>query len=39
MEMGKTNIVGAHNTEFSAFVRKDKATGLVTDTKTCCVSA
>jgi acetyl-CoA C-acetyltransferase len=31
--MSKASIVGAYNTPFGAFVRKDKATGLVTDTK------
>jgi acetyl-CoA C-acetyltransferase len=32
--MSKASIIGAHNTEFGAFIRKDKATGLVTDTRT-----
>ncbi len=32
--MSKVSIIGAYNTEFGAFVNKDKATGLVTDTKT-----
>ena len=32
--MSKASIIGAYNTEFGAFVRKDKATGLITDTKT-----
>ncbi len=32
--MSKVSIIGAYNTEFGAFVKKDKATGLVTDTKT-----
>lgn len=32
--MSKASIIGAYNTEFGAFVKKDKATGLVTDTKT-----
>src|ERR1035437_9855624 len=32
--MSKVSIIGAYNTEFGAFVRKDKATGLITDTKT-----
>ena len=32
--MSKASIVGAYNTEFGAFVKKDKATGLVTDTRT-----
>ncbi|MFA6445464.1 MAG: hypothetical protein WCV99_24260, partial [Sterolibacterium sp.] len=32
--MSKASIIGAYNTEFGAFVRKDKATGLMTDTKT-----
>lgn len=31
--MSKASIVGACNTEFGAFVKKDKATGLITDTK------
>ena len=31
--MSKASIIGAYNTEFGAFVKKDKATGLVTDTK------
>ena len=32
--MSRASIIGAYNTEFGAFVKKDKATGLVTDTKT-----
>lgn len=32
--MSKASIIGAYNTAFGAFVKKDKATGLVTDTKT-----
>jgi acetyl-CoA C-acetyltransferase len=32
--MSKVSIIGAYNTPFGAFVVKDKATGLVTDTKT-----
>lgn len=32
--MSKASIVGAYNTAFGAFVHKDKATGLMTDTKT-----
>jgi len=32
--MSKASIIGAYNTEFGAFVAKDKATGLMTDTKT-----
>jgi acetyl-CoA C-acetyltransferase len=32
--MSKVSIIGAYNTEFGAFVKKDKATGLVTDTRT-----
>jgi len=32
--MSKTSIIGAYNTEFGAFIKKDKATGLITDTKT-----
>jgi len=32
--MSKASIIGAYNTEFGAFVTKDKATGLMTDTKT-----
>ena len=32
--MSKTSIIGAYNTAFGAFVSKDKATGLITDTKT-----
>jgi acetyl-CoA C-acetyltransferase len=32
--MSKVSIIGAYNTAFGAFVKKDKATGLVTDTKT-----
>jgi acetyl-CoA C-acetyltransferase len=34
MDMSKASIIGAYNTEFGAFVIKDKATGLMTDTKT-----
>ncbi len=32
--MSKASIIGAYNTAFGAFVHKDKASGLVTDTKT-----
>jgi acetyl-CoA C-acetyltransferase len=32
--MSKASIIGAYNTAFGAFVRKDKATGLMTDTQT-----
>lgn len=32
--MSKASIIGAYNTAFGAFVHKDKATGLMTDTKT-----
>jgi acetyl-CoA C-acetyltransferase len=32
--MSKASIIGAYNTAFGAFVKKDKATGLLTDTKT-----
>lgn len=32
--MSKASIIGAYNTEFGAFVKKDKVSGLVTDTKT-----
>jgi len=32
--MSKASIIGAYNTEFGAFVVKDKVTGLMTDTKT-----
>jgi len=32
--MSKASIIGAYNTEFGAFVIKDKATGLMTDTRT-----
>jgi acetyl-CoA C-acetyltransferase len=32
--VSKASIIGAYNTEFGAFVVKDKATGLMTDTKT-----
>jgi acetyl-CoA C-acetyltransferase len=32
--MSKVSIIGAYNTEFGAFVKKDKVTGLITDTKT-----
>jgi acetyl-CoA C-acetyltransferase len=32
--MSKASIIGAYNTEFGAFVTKDKLTGLMTDTKT-----
>lgn len=31
--MSKVSIIGAYNTEFGAFVKKDKVTGLITDTK------
>jgi acetyl-CoA C-acetyltransferase len=31
--MSKASIIGAYNTEFGAFVKKDKATGLITDTR------
>ncbi len=31
--MSKASIIGAYNTAFGAFVSKDKATGLITDTK------
>ncbi len=31
--MSKVSIIGAYNTEFGVFVKKDKATGLLTDTK------
>lgn len=31
--MSKVSIIGAYNTEFGAHVKKDKATGLITDTK------
>ena len=31
--MSKASIIGAYNTEFGAFVTKDKATGLITDTR------
>ncbi|MGZ3158708.1 MAG: thiolase C-terminal domain-containing protein, partial [Burkholderiaceae bacterium] len=31
--MSKASIIGAYNTEFGAFIKKDKATGLITDTK------
>ncbi len=31
--MSKASIIGAYNTEFGAFVKKDKTTGLITDTK------
>jgi acetyl-CoA C-acetyltransferase len=31
--MSKVSIIGAYNTEFGAFIKKDKATGLITDTK------
>lgn len=31
--MSQASIIGAYNTEFGAFVKKDKTTGLVTDTK------
>ena len=34
MDMSKASIIGAYNTEFGAFVLKDKTTGLMTDTKT-----
>ncbi len=32
--MSRASIIGAYNTEFGAFVKKDKATGLITDTRT-----
>jgi acetyl-CoA C-acetyltransferase len=32
--MSRASITGAYNTEFGAFVKKDKTTGLITDTKT-----
>jgi acetyl-CoA C-acetyltransferase len=32
--MSNVSIIGAHNTQFGAFVKKDKVTGLMTDTKT-----
>jgi acetyl-CoA C-acetyltransferase len=32
--MSKASIIGAYNTAFGAFVKRDKATGLMTDTKT-----
>jgi acetyl-CoA C-acetyltransferase len=32
--MSKASIIGAYNTAFGAFVKKDKASGLMTDTKT-----
>jgi len=32
--MSKASIIGAYNTAFGAFVHKDKASGLMTDTKT-----
>lgn len=32
--MSKASIIGAYNTEFGAFVKKDKVSGLMTDTKT-----
>jgi acetyl-CoA C-acetyltransferase len=32
--MSKASIIGAYNTAFGAFVKKDKISGLVTDTKT-----
>ena len=32
--MSKASIIGAYNTAFGAFISKDKATGLITDTKT-----
>ncbi|SDH92954.1 thiolase C-terminal domain-containing protein [Propionivibrio dicarboxylicus] len=31
--MSRVSIIGAYNTEFGAFVKKDKVTGLITDTK------
>jgi acetyl-CoA C-acetyltransferase len=31
--MSKVSIIGAYNTAFGAFVKKDKASGLMTDTK------
>src|ERR1035441_5156419 len=33
-DMSNVSIIGAYNTQFGAFVKKDKATGLMTDTKT-----
>jgi acetyl-CoA C-acetyltransferase len=32
--MSKASIIGAYNTAFGAFIKKDKTTGLITDTKT-----
>ena len=32
--MSKASIIGAYNTQFGAFVKKDKASGLITDTRT-----
>jgi acetyl-CoA C-acetyltransferase len=32
--MSKASIIGAYNTEFGAFVKKDKVSGLVIDTRT-----
>ena len=32
--MSRASITGAYNTEFGAFVKKDRTTGLITDTKT-----
>ena len=32
--MSRASIIGAYNTQFGSFVKKDKATGLMTDTKT-----
>jgi len=32
--MSRASIIGAYNTEFGAFIKKDRATGLITDTKT-----
>ena len=31
--MSNVSIIGAYNTEFGAFIKKDKASGLITDTK------
>jgi len=31
--MSQVSIIGAYNTEFGAFISKDKLTGLMTDTK------
>ena len=32
--MSKASIIGAYNTEFGAFIHKDKTTGIITDTRT-----